>query len=145
MKCAPRAAASRTPASLAAMCASIPMERLGPPQEIAELVGAGKPWTLDSVDFSDPNLVILMRHRAVLFGLLGAFLVVAAFRPALQPMGFFAGLASVLAFLLIAASTGNYNDAVAGIVTGDIVALLALAVGLATRAFIRNRNAGRGP
>jgi hypothetical protein len=23
--------------------------------EIAELVGAGKPWTLDSVDFSDPN------------------------------------------------------------------------------------------
>jgi putative DNA methylase len=28
-------------------------ERLA--DEIAELVGAGKPWTLDSVDFSDPN------------------------------------------------------------------------------------------
>ena len=109
------------------------------------VLGASQLAMLYGLDFSDPNLAILMRHRAVLFGLLGAFLVVAAFRPALQPMGFFAGLASVLAFLLIAASTGNYNDAVAGIVTGDIVALLALAVGLATRAFIRNRDAGRGP
>ena len=92
------------------------------------VLGASQLAMLYGLDFSDPSLAILMRHRAVLFGLLGAFLIVAAFRPVLQPMGFFAGLASVLAFLLIAASTGNYNDAVAGIVTGDIVALLALAM-----------------
>ncbi|GAB2652832.1 hypothetical protein [Arenimonas aestuarii] len=109
------------------------------------VLGASKLAMLYGLDFSDPSLAILMRHRAVLFGLLGGFLVVAAFRPALQPMGFLAGLASVIAFLLIAGSSGQYNDAIAGIVAGDVVALLALAVGLATLAFNRHRNTTRGP
>lgn len=33
----------------------------------------------------EPNLEILMRHRAVLFGLIGAFMVFAAFKPGIGP------------------------------------------------------------
>jgi len=39
---------------------------------------------LYGLDFNDPNLAILMRHRAVLFGLLGTYFACAAFRRPLQ-------------------------------------------------------------
>jgi hypothetical protein len=70
-----------------------------------------------------------MRHRAVLFGLLGLFLVHAAFRPTLQPLAFVAGFASVVSFLALAYSTGGYNAGVARVVTADWVALVCLLAG----------------
>jgi hypothetical protein len=71
-----------------------------------------------------------MRHRAVLFGLLGAFLAVAAFRPPLQGIAFVAGFVSVLSFLGLAWSTGGYNHLVGRIITADLVALVSLMIGL---------------
>ena len=69
-----------------------------------------------------------MRHRAILFGLLGLFLVYAAFRPTLQVLALIAGFTSVVSFLLLALSTGQYNKQVAGIVTADVVALVCLII-----------------
>ena len=93
-------------------------------------LGAGALASLYGLDFSEPNLAILMRHRAVLFGLLGVLLVVAAFRPAIQLAALLAGLASVISFLLIAWSTGDYNPAISRIVAADLLALAALGMGL---------------
>jgi hypothetical protein len=81
------------------------------------------------VAFEEPNLVILMRHRAVLFGLLGLFMFVAAFKPAFQFTAFIAGFVSVLSFLWIAYSTGGYNVAIGRVVVADLLALLCLIVG----------------
>ena len=76
-----------------------------------------------------------MRHRAVLFGLLGAFLVYAAFKPQLQVIAFVAAFVSVVSFLLLAWSAGAYNPQVGRVVTADLVALVALVIGaLAMRA-----------
>lgn len=50
---------------------------------------------LYGISIADPNLAILMRHRAVLFGLLGAFLFVAALIPPLRLAGLVAGAVSV--------------------------------------------------
>jgi len=36
--------------------------------------------SLYGVELSDPTLEVLLRHRAVLFGLLGGFMIVAAFK-----------------------------------------------------------------
>jgi len=80
--------------------------------------------------FSDPNMIILLRHRAVLFGLIGTFLVAAAFLPRLQVAAFIAGLISVVSFLLLAWSVGQYNSSIARIVTVDLMALGALVAGL---------------
>ena len=77
---------------------------------------------------ADSNLSILMRHRAVLFGLIGAFLVYAAFRPVMQPVALIAGLVSVVAFLWLAWSTGGYNPLIARVVMADLVALVCLLV-----------------
>ena len=45
------------------------------------------------VDLQDPNLAVLMRHRALLFGIVGGFIIYAAWHPVYQPMAFLFGLA----------------------------------------------------
>jgi hypothetical protein len=77
----------------------------------------------------DPNLAIVLRHRALLFGLLGSLCVWAAFRPALQPLALGAASISVVGFLALALATGGYNQAIARVVTADWVAAGLLFIG----------------
>ncbi len=91
-------------------------------------VGPDKLAAMYSVTLQDPNLVILMRHRAILFGLLGAFLIYAAFYPALQPPAFVAVGVSMVSFILIAYSADSYNDAIKKVVISDVVGLVLLVV-----------------
>ncbi|MGE0127920.1 MAG: phosphopantetheine adenylyltransferase [Blastocatellales bacterium] len=104
---------------------------------LAGVLGALRLAALYGIRFDDPNLVILMRHRAVLFGLLGVFLVFAAFRPSLQPMAFVGGGASVLSFLYLTWSVGGYNAQVSRVFTADLVAGACLLVGALAYAFAR--------
>jgi hypothetical protein len=85
---------------------------------------------LYGIPVAEPNLVILMRHRAVLFALLGVFLLVAAVRPAWQPAALAAGFVSVGSFLWLAWSVGGTNAQLARVVTADVVALACLVVGV---------------
>ena len=59
---------------------------------------APKLSSLYGVVIDDPNLEILMRHRAVVFGLLVLLFAYAAFNPATQTLAFSIGLVSVLSF-----------------------------------------------
>lgn len=76
-----------------------------------------------------------MRHRAVLFGLLGIFFIVAALRSHLHTIAFSAGFVSVISFLWLAWSIGGYNPQVAQIVRVDVVALACLVIGVAARIY----------
>lgn len=97
---------------------------------LAGVLGAAQVGALYGVDASDPDLSILLRHRAVLFGLLGAFFVVAAFKPAWRTAAFIAGFASVVSFLVLAAITGGYNAEITRVIQADAVALGCLIVGV---------------
>ena len=55
--------------------------------------------------FLDILVLLLMRHRALLFGLLGALLAAAAFKPAWQGLALLAAWGSVLGFVLLAPTT----------------------------------------
>ena len=92
---------------------------------LSGVLGAERLQSLYGLPMADPNLVLLMRHRAVLFGLLGAFCVIAAFLPALQLAALTAGSVSVLSFLALAASSGPLNASVGRVVVVDWVALAA--------------------
>lgn len=97
---------------------------------LAGVLGADQVGALYGVDASDPDLAILLRHRAVLFGLLGTFFIVAAFKPAWRTVAFIAGFASVVSFLVLAGITGGYNAEIARVVQADAVALGCLVVGV---------------
>lgn len=101
------------------------------------VIGSDQLSTLYGIDLSEPNLAILMRHRAILFGLLGAFIMCAAFKPALQPAAFVAAFISIVSFMLLAGATGGYNSQVARIVVGDVVALVALLVAVVAHSLVR--------
>lgn len=86
---------------------------------------------LYGVAFDDPNVVILMRHRAVMFGLVGAFVIVAAFRPELRPLAFAAAIIAAGTFLWIALSTGGYNAQLRTVVIADVIAIVLTVVAIA--------------
>ena len=105
---------------------------------LSGMLGSRQLETLYGLPITDANLSILMRHRAVLFGLLGAFFLLAAFKPQYQLIAFIADFISVVSFVWLAWSVGDYNAQVARVVTADIVALACLVVG--TLAYIYQRS-----
>ena len=99
------------------------------------VLGSDRLAAIYGLSFDQPDVAILMRHRAVLFGLLGAFLLLAAFRPALQSLALVAGFVSVVSFLYLAWSVGNHNPQVGRVVTADVVALVCLVIGAAAHVY----------
>lgn len=100
---------------------------------VTGVIGSERLLTLYGVALTDPNHLILMRHRAVLFGLLGAFMIWAAFRPVLQPAAFVLAFVSVISFLWLAWSTDRYNAELARVVFADIIALVMLLAAVIVR------------
>jgi nicotinamide riboside transporter PnuC len=107
---------------------------------VSGVLGVERLAALYGVSLAEPNLEILMRHRAVLFGLLGLLLVYAAFQPSLQPLATIAGLVSIVSFIAIAWSVGGYNDSVRKVVIADIIAIVALVVAGAIHVVSRNQS-----
>ena len=106
---------------------------------LSGVLGGERLVALYGLSFNDPNLAILMRHRAVLFGLLGLFLLFAAFRPQFQAIAFIAGFVSVVSFLWLAWSVGGYNTQVARVFTADIVALVCLIIGFVAYLYLQKQ------
>lgn len=105
---------------------------------LSGLLGSERLVALYGLSFDEPNLAILMRHRAVLFGLLGMFFLFAAFRPPLQTLAFIAGFVSVVSFLWLAWSIGGYNGQVGRVVVADVVALACLITGVLAHAYAQH-------
>lgn len=93
---------------------------------VSGVVSGNRLQSLYGVVLQDPNLVILMRHRAVLFGVVGGLLVISAFHLPLRPAGYAAGFISMLSFVLIAWLVGSCNPELRRVVVVDLVASAAL-------------------
>jgi hypothetical protein len=98
---------------------------------VSGALGVGRLNSLYGISITDPDLSILMRHRAVLFGLLGLFCIYAAVKPPLQFIALTAGAVSVGSFLYLAYATGGYNDELRRVFVADLVAAIFLAIGFA--------------
>lgn len=97
---------------------------------LAGVLGPATLTRLYGVPVADPNLAILLQHRALLFGVLGLFMLAAAALPPLRLAALLVGLASAASFLLVARWVGGYNTAIGRVVTADLLATAALAAGL---------------
>ncbi len=74
----------------------------------------------------DNDLLILMRHRAIFFGILGIFMVISAFRPNLQPSAIVVGLISMMAFIGLALGTGELGEPIQKVMIADLIGSLGL-------------------
>ena len=85
---------------------------------------------LYGLDFSDPDLLTLMQHRAVMLGLIGAFLIAAAFRRELQPAAFMLGFVSMLSFVVFAWLQHDPNPFIGRVMLADVIGSALLFVAL---------------
>ncbi len=83
------------------------------------------------VGIAGPDLAVLMRHRALMFGLLGGFMLLAMFVRALQPWALLLALLSAGGFVLLAWTTPGHNANLARVALVDVAAVGFALVGLA--------------
>lgn len=98
---------------------------------VAGVLSAERIASAYDVAVMGPDLEILLRHRALLFGVLGGFILYAAFTPALQWPALILAAISMVGFLALAWSVGEYNAALRKVAIADgvgIVLLLAAVV-----------------
>jgi hypothetical protein len=97
---------------------------------VSGVLSSSRLRALYGVALQDANVIILMRHRAVLFGIVGSLLILSAFHSPLRPVGYAAGFISMLSFVLIAWLAGGYNPELKRVLVVDVVASAALLAAL---------------
>ena len=80
-----------------------------------------------SIEVVDSDLEILLRHRALLFGILGGFILVSVFMPIYQGAAMMIGGVSMVGFLVLALQVGGYNAALQKVLWADVVGIVLLA------------------
>ncbi len=92
------------------------------------VLGPERLRTLYGVAFEDSSVVLLMRHRAVLLGLVGGFIIASGFLDSLRTPTFILGLASMLSFIALAWMEKGFTAEIQKVVVIDVVASVALGV-----------------
>ena len=88
---------------------------------------------LYGVSLNNGDLVILMRHRAILFGLLGTFLIYSAFRSSVQTLACIAGLVSMMSFIVLAYASDQFGEALNKAIVADAIGSFLLVAVLVVR------------
>ncbi|CAN7540365.1 hypothetical protein LJR090_004559 [Bosea sp. LjRoot90] len=97
------------------------------------VAGAGWLRSLYGFEIANPDLEILLRHRALLFGIVGVLLLAATLRPGLRDVAVLVAGASMASFIVIALLVGGYGPAIRKVVIADIIGLLALVPAIVAR------------
>ena len=82
------------------------------------------------INIASADLETLMRHRAVMLGLIGSLLLLSAFRSSLQVVAASIGLVSMTSFVLLAYMIGETGDNINKVVVADVVGSIAVAIAL---------------
>lgn len=92
---------------------------------------------LYQVDVIEPNELLLMRHRAVLFGLIAIVMFCGAFKPQFRVLAIWIGLLSTASFIGLAQGQDMLNPAILKVVRVDWAAIVLLGLALSTHFFAR--------
>lgn len=91
-----------------------------------------------AVELIGSDIVILMRHRALLFGLVGGFVLYSVWKPSYQSAAMVMAAISMLGFLFFVAAADHYNASIAKIAFIDLVGLACLAIAAVLKYLSRN-------
>ncbi len=102
---------------------------------VVGLVSATRLEKAYGIKIDGSDLAILMRHRAVLFGIVGGFIIYSAFNPSLQPIAIVFGFIAMLGFIFLTWQVGDYNESIRKLMIGDTIGCVLLAVATLLRIF----------
>ena len=84
--------------------------------------------SLYGVEVTDTSMSLLLRHRAILFAIVGGILLVSAFTPAYRAMVIIVGMTSVASFLVLSWLAPPPPGPLWTVVYADLAAIVALTV-----------------
>lgn len=101
----------------------------------------GATWLqkLYGIEFSEPNTLLLMQHRALLFGVVALVFVYALFQPDYRVFALVLGLISTVGFVVLAMPFEHYNALIVRVAKIDWVLILFLVIGLFNELFFLKR------
>jgi hypothetical protein len=92
------------------------------------LLSAQKLESAYSIELASNDLVILMRHRALLFGVLGGFILYAAFVSSYQGAAMIMAAVSMVGYAALVYLVGGYNGSIFKVLVIDVVGIVFLAI-----------------
>lgn len=99
------------------------------------LSSASKMEAAYGVRLGSSELIILMQHRALLFGIIGGFILISAFVPSLQLAAMVMASVSMLGFIILSMLQVEHNEALQKIVFVDWVGIAILGLVIVLKAF----------
>ncbi|MDC0589300.1 hypothetical protein OAP17_06075 [Porticoccaceae bacterium] len=102
------------------------------------IISAEKLSVAYAVELIGNDIVILMRHRALLFGLIGGFMLYSVWKPSYQSVAMVMAAISMLGFLFFVAAADHYNASITKIAIIDLIGLAGLAIAAGLKYLSRN-------
>ena len=84
--------------------------------------------TAYNIPAPEGDLLILMRHRALLFGVVGSIVLVSAFRRQLQPTAMVAAFVTMIGFIVLTLGSGEYGQKIYNVMLIDVFSTVLLVV-----------------
>ena len=106
---------------------------------VPDVMGASTLARLYGIEVNDPNMAILLQHRALLLGVLGVLMLSAIALPWLRVTVLTVALFSAASFIVVAMAVGGYNPAIGRVAVADVVASVLLAAGLMAELWLISR------
>lgn len=94
------------------------------------VTGKARLEALYGASLSSPDLVMLMQHRALLFGVLGGIMLYAAFRPVYRGLAAVGGMISMVGYEILYLLGPRSNPALEKVALIDAAAILLLAIAI---------------
>jgi len=107
---------------------------------VAGVLGNATLKRLYGIDISDPNLLLLMQHRGMLFAIVAAVLLFAVFRPEFRLFAILVGLLSTISFVVLARPSDMFDPLIVRVVRVDwvVIAALLIALGCQLSAYVHH-------
>jgi hypothetical protein len=90
------------------------------------VISADKLSRAYQIDLPGNDLIILLRHRAILFGVVGGFILYSVFQPMYQDAAMVMAAITMVGYLYIVWAVGGYNKAIFKVAMVDAVGIMCL-------------------
>ena len=81
------------------------------------------------INVTDGNLELLLRHRAVLLGIIGGLMIFSAISKRYYDLSVIIGSISMVSFVILYHNIGTINDELKKVMLFDVAAIVILAIG----------------
>jgi hypothetical protein len=104
---------------------------------VLALISVPKLEEVYSISLLSNDLIILMKHRALLFGIIGGFIVYSAFVRIHQGPAIIMAAISMVGYVVLMHFVGGYNESLNKVLVFDYVGLIFLALAVALKYIVK--------